>query len=176
MRTISRRWLLTATLLYGLAAAAMFALLLPETQRVCGQPPLDVRFGWSRQDALGLVQACGPEGLGAYSRMALLDLAYPALVAWCLILWVRWSQPTRSWAATVVQGIIASGAVADYLENCVVWTLLSQGADADSSPLLVIGGVITATKTVLISLGLLGTGLLVARAVVQRIRAPRIRT
>lgn len=165
-----RSLLICATVGCGLVAAVMFLVMIPQVTTACGMPPLDTRHFWTRSEALELVRACGGSGIAAYTRLALLDLIHPALVATCLVLWLRWSRAPHRVAARIVQGLIILGAALDYLENWTIWTLLNRDLQLSASPLLAVGGGFSLAKNILISLGFLGAAALILDAKRRRVQ------
>lgn len=163
-----RTLLIAVTSACGLVAAVIFLHALPEVTATCGLPPLDTRPFWTRTEAIELARACDGPGIAAYTRLALLDLLHPALVAGTLVLWVRWSRSPRPRAAIAVQTIIVLGAVADYLENWTVWTFLRGGPDLATSIPLTVGGGFSLAKNILVLLGVLAAAVLILDAMRHR--------
>jgi len=125
-RRASLRQLGLAAAAYAPLAVAMFVWpgLVASVSRRCGQPPVDVRAFWDADDARGLVAACGTGGRAAYVQLQLVDLVYPAALAWLLLVASALLLRRFGGRAWPVLLPIVAMTVLDYAENVGVWTLL----------------------------------------------------
>lgn len=120
-------WVLLAVV--GALYAAMIVLTVPVLLREAGGlKPLDFRpFGYSYQDVQTYLGTISEEGLATYLGLQQqLDLIYPlALAAMFITGFRRLLTPVPSLIMTV---IAVAGAVADYSENALIATLLTEPA------------------------------------------------
>ncbi len=154
------RRVVVSLLLYAVAAAVMFAPwpgLVAAVDRSCGQPPLDVRGGWTAAEARALLAACGETGRAAYLHLQLADLVYPGVTALALALsarwlWARLGRARPGWVRLGASGwLIAAPALLagllDYAENVVIWSLLVRWPGSPGM-LAEVGGAVTSAKRV----------------------------
>jgi hypothetical protein len=122
--------------------------LVARVSQACGQSPLDVRASWDAASAQGLLTACGDSGRVTYLHLQIVDLAYPAALAWLLLvasalLLRRFGG--RTWPVLVP---ILAMTILDYAENIGIWVLLLRWPASDAG-VADAAGVATAIKRVL---------------------------
>lgn len=145
-----RVWTASALVFFPLAfllfaSSATFAI--PEVEALCGQAPPDMRFYSSGDDVIGFLDACGPTGRAAYTKMQLVDVLYPAVVG--VFLASSLALVTRRLSArNSVHWIAAlplAAALFDYVENSFAWlAILSYPEAIVTSDVL---GIASAAKT-----------------------------
>ncbi len=126
-----RVWAVVAVV-YSAAAGIFFAsgaaFAIPTVQRLCGEPPPDMRFGSTAGEVHGFLSACGPAGRAAYTALQLADLVYPLLfaifIASSLALVLRLLAPHRPGLLAVAALPFAASGF-DYLENVCAWVALA---------------------------------------------------
>lgn len=149
---------------------------IPTVQRLCGAPPLDVRFTSSTAEVERFLSGCGVDGRSAYRNMLLADLLYPLVfgmfMASSLALAIAKVAPERPrLLAFAAVALIGSGF--DYLENLLEYRAL--GAFPGRVATTQVLGMASAAKTItfwLAGVGLLGLLVVVG---VRQIRARRRR-
>ena len=107
--------------------AAMVVWTLPGiAQSAGGLPAFDLRpMGYTAAEARAFLAALGPEGLALYTGpQRLLDMAYPALLAFVLIGALRHFY-AKGWLLTLMVFVALAGMGADYLENMRVVLMLA---------------------------------------------------
>jgi hypothetical protein len=122
--------------------------LVSRVSQACGQSPLDVRASWDAASAQSLLAACGDAGRVTYLHLQIADVAYPAALAWLLLvasalLLRRFGGKT--WPVLVP---ILAMTILDYAENTGMWMLLLRWPTIDAG-VADVAGVATAIKRVL---------------------------
>jgi hypothetical protein len=123
-------WVLVvvAAALYGAMMVFTAPVLIEEAG---GLKPFDFRpFGYSLDEAETYLGAISEEGVSTYLGLQhQLDLAYPLVLAAMFIVgFRRFLGPVSALVLTV---IAVAGAVADYSENALVSTMLTEAATPD---------------------------------------------
>ena len=155
-------WLLLAAA-FAVCAAVFFStdapFSIPTVQRLCGAPPLDVRFTSSTADVERFLSGCGVDGRSAYRNMLLADLLYPLVfgmfMASSLALAIAKVAPERP-RLLALAAIALIGSGFDYLENLLEYRALGAFPGRVATTHLL--GVASAAKT--ITFWLAGVGLL----------------
>jgi hypothetical protein len=155
---------------FAVCAAVFFGtnapFSIPTVERLCGAPPLDVRFTSTTADAERFLIGCGVDGRRAYGNMLLADLLYPMVfgmfMASSLALAIVKVAPRRPRLISLAAvALIGSGF--DYLENLLAYRALGAFPGQVATTHLL--GVASAAKTItfwLAGLGLLGLLVLLA--------------
>lgn len=161
-----RVWAVSAAV-YTAYAGAFFAttapFAIPTVERLCGQPPLDMRTTSSATDVNTFLTACGETGREAYRALQLADLAYPLVFAVFLAssLALALSRLAPGRPRLLVLALLPFLASAfDYVENVFAWRALAAFPGATATDGLL--GVASAAKT---ATSWLAGGLLVAALV-----------
>jgi len=123
-------WLLVAAV--GALYLAMMVLTVPVLLREAGGlKPFDFRpFGYSFHDVQTYLGAISEEGLATYLGLQhQLDLVFPlALAAMFVVGFRRFLGPV---AGLVMSVVAVAGAIADYSENALIATILTEPASRD---------------------------------------------
>lgn len=144
--------------------ATMVVWTLPGiAQSAGGLPAFDLRpFGYTAVEARAFLSALGPEGLALYTGpQRLLDMVYPALLAFVLIGALRHLY-TKGWLLTLLVFVTLAGMGSDYLENMRVGLLLagdvSDLAIASASRSTAMKSALTSVAIVAVLVGLIRSG------------------
>ncbi len=148
-------------ILFGAASAAVYLIMINTTlahlTSISGLKPLDLRpFGYATDEVTTLFKALGEDGRRIYlHRQIMLDTAYPALLAMCLISLFRWLGQSLPFQRFIPIGINASlgTALFDYAENLGIAVMLLNWPDAN--PVLArLTSLATVSKSVLTTVAL----------------------
>jgi hypothetical protein len=142
--------LLAAVLAFNVGVFPLAASRIDPQSR--GGRPLDLRFGYSPEEAYAVMRAYGPEGRRAYMWIELTaDVVYPAaytlFLALCLTYLAERAGPASGLTrrATLLPFAVLA---ADYAENAAIVTMLARYPERADS-IARVGGVITAIKWLL---------------------------
>lgn len=119
--------MLAITIIVG---AIMMAVIQPQLLALSGGLQiLDIRFGYTYQDALDLLTALGEEGRQLYSIQQVVDTVFPLAYGLTLLLALghltaRLFPGKRECGAVVSLGLV--GAIFDYGENMLIGTQLAS--------------------------------------------------
>ncbi len=127
--------------IFGLAAAGIYIVMINITlehiQFLSGLRPFDMRpGGYSSEQAHVLLDALGIDGRQYYlTRQIPLDLIYPALMALTLVSILKWieRQGVNRVLTKVGIGLSVGAAIADYLENVGICSMILSWPDLPTS-------------------------------------------
>lgn len=166
-------WLLVAAT--GAVYAAMALWSLPRISDAAGGlMPFDLRpLGYTETEAREFAQRLSDGGRAFYLTVQhRLDLAFPALLA-ATLTWTALRLPPTGWRA--VRGVLAvaaiGGMVADYAENAAVATLLSAAPEAVAAEQIAAASRWTVLKSLGATLAMSLGVVLLARAVIARMKS-----
>ncbi len=163
-----RVWFVLAAA-FAVCAGVFFRTSAPfsieQVERLCGAPPLDVRFTSTAADVERFLSGCGIEGRNAYRNMLVADLVYPLVfgtfMASSLALAITRVVPHRPRLIVVALAALVGSAL-DYVENALEWRAVDAFPTAVASTRLL--GIVAAGKSIVF--WMVGVGLLVLLVVI----------